>query len=166
MAETAHRYCEECGEPLSDLHPDNVHTNRVGCIRAMGKHIAQLSNREFLRDKPVIGEYCIEGEVWPGLSKLIEEAGEVQQVCGKIVGCHGAVDHWDGSNLRQRLEEEIADVIAACRFVIQINVLDNNAIMKRSATKYDRFMEWRKGNGKEPQSTDTATDKSTDGKVQ
>lgn len=85
---------------------------------------------------------------WPGLSKLIEEAGEVQQVCGKLIGSQGKVDHWDGTNLLVRLKEEIADVMAACEFVIEANELDAEGIWIRSQEKVQRFREWHRNQTK------------------
>jgi NTP pyrophosphatase (non-canonical NTP hydrolase) len=61
--------------------------------------------------------FSIGSDIWPGLSKLIEECGEVTQVVGKIIGAHPNVDHWDGTNLRERLQEELADLSAAICFV-------------------------------------------------
>ena len=54
--------------------------------------------------------FAIGALVWPGISKLLEEAGEVVQVGGKLLGTDGAEGHWDGSNLRTRLEDEIAEL--------------------------------------------------------
>jgi NTP pyrophosphatase (non-canonical NTP hydrolase) len=89
-----------------------------------------------------MGEFAIGSKVWPGLSKLIEEAGEVQQVCGKLLGTGGEHAHWDGSNLRERLEDEIADLIAACRFVQDANQLDSVRIFERIGTKLATFHMW------------------------
>ncbi len=88
------------------------------------------------------GPYSIGSRHWPGLSKLIEEAGEVQQVAGKILGTGGRVDHWDGSDLRLRLQEEIGDLVAACLFVAEKNNLDVQAIADRVGVKYARFLSW------------------------
>lgn len=88
------------------------------------------------------GDYSIGSAKWPGLSKLIEEAGEVQQVCGKLIGSGGNVDHWDGSTLNLRLEEEIADLLAACHFVGDVNGLDWRRIYRRSTQKLTQFHKW------------------------
>lgn len=34
---------------------------------------------------PKVSDYCIGSDVWPGLSKLIEEAGEVQLTCVRTI---------------------------------------------------------------------------------
>jgi len=88
------------------------------------------------------GDFSIGSKIWPGVSKLIEECGEVQQVCGKLMGTGGEVDHWDGTNLRQRLEEELADMFAAARFVAFRNGLDAKAIQERCAEKLALFTKW------------------------
>jgi NTP pyrophosphatase (non-canonical NTP hydrolase) len=77
-----------------------------------------------------------------GRAKLIEEIGELGQVLGKIEGMYGALDipHWDGAGtLRGRLEEEIADVLAACEFVMRKSNLDRNAILDRKLNKLAIF---------------------------
>lgn len=79
---------------------------------------------------------------WNGLSKLIEECGEVVQVGGKILGIRGKINHFDGSNLKDRLGEEISDVLAATIFVVDKNKLNRNGIMKRVEEKLQKFNEW------------------------
>lgn len=70
------------------------------------------------------------------------KAGEVQQVAGKIIATDGERQHWDGSDLLTGLEEEIADVIAACQFVRDLNRLDGDRIARRVFEKYERFIAW------------------------
>lgn len=86
--------------------------------------------------------YSIGSQHCPGLSKLIEEAGEVQQVAGKIIGFGSLGVHWDGSDLRQRLEDEIADCIAATDFVVEVNNLDWDRIEARRRAKLATFRGW------------------------
>lgn len=86
--------------------------------------------------------FAIGSKLWAGLSKLIEEAGEVTQVCGKLLATGGNPEHWDGSNLRLRLEEEIADLTAACDFVRQVNGLDQERIASRVQEKLALFKKW------------------------
>lgn len=80
--------------------------------------------------------------VWPGLAKLIEECGEVQQVAGKLIATGGAFEHWDGTDLRDRLIDEIADLRAAIRFVIVFNDLNMEAIREREEEKMETFEGW------------------------
>lgn len=86
--------------------------------------------------------YAIGSEHLPGLGKLIEEAGEVQQVAGKILGAGGLVQHWDGTDLRERMIEELADLAAAASFFAANNNLDLAAIQARTAAKLELFGKW------------------------
>lgn len=88
------------------------------------------------------GPYGIGSDMWPGLSKLIEECGEVIQVAGKILGTGGTAAHWDGTDLRERLTEELADLGAAMAFVGDHNDLDADALTERMDTKYALFEQW------------------------
>jgi NTP pyrophosphatase (non-canonical NTP hydrolase) len=80
----------------------------------------------------------------PGFSKLTEEMGELQQVIGKIEGFGGFGVHWDGQNLGESLEKEIADVLAAIEFVTAKNIdhLSRQRISRRKWVKYERFRMW------------------------
>lgn len=78
-----------------------------------------------------------------GLSKLLEECGELSQIAAKKLACMNTDDHWDGGgSLRRRMEEELADVQAASALVIQTFGLDENAIRERSAAKLALFQKW------------------------
>lgn len=90
--------------------------------------------------------FSIGSKRWPGISKLIEEAGEVVQICGKLMGSRGEIQHWDGSNLKLRLQEEIGDVQAACDFVIEFCGLDGHAIALRRLHKRELFVRWHETN--------------------
>lgn len=90
------------------------------------------------------GPYSIGSNHWPGLSKLVEEAGEAQQVLGKLLGTGGEVQHWDGSDLRQRLVEELGDLIAAISFFVAANGLDVEQLDKRSKDKLVLFESWHR----------------------
>lgn len=95
-----------------------------------------------------MSRFSIGDSEWPGISKLVEECGEVQQVCGKLMGTRGEAEHWDGSNLRERLQEELADVMAACRFVVDANGLDLDYVMKRAGNKHALFFKWHRAESK------------------
>ena len=92
------------------------------------------------------GDFSIGATVWPGLGKLIEECGEVQQVAGKLIGSHGASTHWDGTDLRDRLADELGDLLAAIGFVLAENGFEvspfSDRIAERSATKITQFEAW------------------------
>jgi NTP pyrophosphatase (non-canonical NTP hydrolase) len=84
--------------------------------------------------------------VWPGLAKVIEEAGEVQQVAGKLIASDGESDHWDGTDLRERLEDEMADLIAAATWMAAYNDLDAVRMETRVDRKLTLFDEWHADN--------------------
>jgi NTP pyrophosphatase (non-canonical NTP hydrolase) len=90
------------------------------------------------------GDFSIGGALWPGTSKLLEETGELQQVLGKLIGSGGKTNHYDGSDLRLRLIEEIADVIAAVRFFQEVNMTDaeRSKIAERVERKFALFQQW------------------------
>lgn len=78
-----------------------------------------------------------------GLAKLIEECGELIQAAGKRLAYYTTDTHPDGGPpLTKRLEEEIADVIAACNLVIKLNNLDERAVHSRALQKLDLFLKW------------------------
>lgn len=87
--------------------------------------------------------YSFGSDVLPGLSKLVEEAGEALQVCGKILAKGGAVQHWDGTDLAVRFQEELADLQAAIKFVIEANGLNEQKIGVRRAKKLRMYWKWR-----------------------
>lgn len=90
------------------------------------------------------GPYSIGSSHWSGLSKLVEELGELQQVLGKILGTGGEVHHWDGTNLKDRLVEEMGDARAALTFFADHNLdIDSRRkIGAREVTKLALFNEW------------------------
>lgn len=79
---------------------------------------------------------------WPGLAKLIEECGEVIQVAGKIMATNGESAHWDGTDLRTRIQEEIGDLVAAIAFVGEHNDLDLESVEERIEKKSELFEKW------------------------
>lgn len=89
--------------------------------------------------------FSIGSTTWPGTSKLIEECGEVLQVLGKLIGTGGASAHWDGSDLEQRLTEELGDLSAALHFFVTTNGLDWSAINERKSAKWAKFYQWHEG---------------------
>lgn len=85
-----------------------------------------------------------------GISKLVEEIGELQielgqlqQALGKKLACMGTDEHWDGGPaLSQRIEDEMADVTAAMILVRNKLDLDGERIYDRAKTKLDTFNAW------------------------
>jgi hypothetical protein len=100
------------------------------------------------------GSYEIGSDNWPGLAKLVEEIGELNQVLGKIMGGGGDTTYWDGTDLRVNLTEELADVEAALLFFSESN-LDKLRINgefygpynARVQYKLGKFYEWHMKNG-------------------
>lgn len=79
-----------------------------------------------------------------GLSKLLEEIGELGQVAGKKLACMDTEIHFDGSNLHERMEEEMADVLASIEFVRKKFGLNKQRINERAIDKIATFMSWDK----------------------
>ena len=95
--------------------------------------------------------FAIGAATWGGISKLTEECGEVVQVCGKLLGSFGNPMHFDGTDLRDRLESELGDLLAAIDFVLFVNVgrLDAARVEARRRVKLATFMEWHSKRRKE-----------------
>ena len=77
-----------------------------------------------------------------GLAKLLEEMGELAQVCAKKLAYFDTDEHPDGSSLKQRMESEMGDVLAAINFVIFQFKLDGHEIRARSTEKLHLFNKW------------------------
>lgn len=144
--ETEEARREDSLEPPADW----VHANDEALdALAAGDHVVAIDryahadgSRECRPVGPATGPYSIGSDRVNGLSKLIEECGEVVQAAGKVIGLGSLGPHWDGTNLETRLEEELADLLAAADFVIVRNGLDRRAIEARRVAKRDRFETW------------------------
>lgn len=93
--------------------------------------------------------FAIGDKEFPGISKLIEEMGELLQTCGKLMGTGGQAAHWDGSNLHDKFREEFADLSAAIMFIGEHNELLTNmtdaqrkVLDARVEKKLERFKRW------------------------
>ncbi len=98
--------------------------------------------------------FAIGDKEWPGLSKLMEEAGEVIQVGGKLMGTRGEVLHWDGTYLDQRLAEELGDLMAAIEFFVTTNFASSSHYMRfinQAKMKLELFRKWHAENPKLPE---------------
>jgi len=89
--------------------------------------------------------YYIGSDEWNGLSKLIEELGELQQVCGKLIGSQGEANHWSG-DLNAKFVEELGDVYAALDFFVDMNFSPEiqKDIYQRAFIKNTTFRKWDK----------------------
>jgi hypothetical protein len=93
--------------------------------------------------------FVIGTDEWPGVAKLIEECGELSEVLGGLVQVLAKLIafpdqlHPDGTDIIERLHEEIADVSASIDFLVANNRgLDPSKIGKRAAMKLERFRQW------------------------
>lgn len=78
-----------------------------------------------------------------GLTKLIEECGELTQIAAKKSAFMDTDIHPDGAgSMKARLENEIADVMAACIFVASTFDLDEERMKTRTDEKMQRFGAW------------------------
>ena len=100
------------------------------------------------------GPYSIGSDLWPGLSKVVEETGELSQVIGKLMGAGGELAHWDGTNILDRLHEELADVSAAIDFLITNTQLDRSVIVRRMKVKRETFQTWHDNDSAKNASTE------------
>jgi len=91
----------------------------------------------------MIKPYCIGSDEWNGLSKLIEELGELQQVCGKLIGSQGESNHWSG-DLHAKFIEELGDVYASLDFFVDMNFSPEmqKDIYTRAFVKNTTFRKW------------------------
>lgn len=98
-----------------------------------------------------------------GLAKLIEECGELTQVAGKKLACYSDNAHWDGTDLGERMCEEMGDVLAAIVFVQLKLGLDSEAITNRFATKLALFREWDADRTNNAKGVDGAVERGSSG---
>ena len=87
--------------------------------------------------------FFIGAKKWPGITKVMEECAEVIQVCAKLQAALGEILHWDGTNLKERLEDEIGDAYAAFDFVIHHSGLNPAKIAARRREKRALFEKWQ-----------------------
>lgn len=89
-------------------------------------------------------DFAIGSLLWPGTSKVLEEAGELIQVLGKLQAVGGDLEHWDG-DLHPRLVDETADLGAALRYFSYQNFskeVMRHHLIPRAEAKYRLFLEW------------------------
>lgn len=96
--------------------------------------------------------FLIGSDKLPGLSKMVEEMGELNQAIGKLMGYGRFGIHWDGKPLKQSILEEMADVEATLEFFRTRNKLDKKFIKKRAKEKLKKFNRWHKNiqGGRDP----------------
>lgn len=68
------------------------------------------------------------------IALILEEAGEIVQVCGKILR-HGFESEFEGSTNRKKLEKEIGDLRSAVLLAIRAGDVADNKIEMAKAKK-------------------------------
>jgi NTP pyrophosphatase (non-canonical NTP hydrolase) len=141
-----HRRHRLCGVHVKPSDDDFERARRYADARARGVWIGgcdEASERVLLY---LLGKarsrFAIGAEHWPGISKLMEEAGEVVQICGKLLGTYGETKHWNCPDLKARLEEELGDLLAAADFVQMKCGLDMTRVDKQRRKKRLLFEKW------------------------
>ena len=87
--------------------------------------------------------FAIDAEKYGGLAKVVEEAGEACQAIAKLMATFGEPNHWDGSNLDDRIRDELADLAAAIDFTIFNNgEFDWSTFTARREKKKALFLKW------------------------
>jgi len=77
------------------------------------------------------------------MGKTGEELSELAAVVNRIqIQGIDSVDPSSGKTNRQRLEEEMADVMAQCRVTIEVLGLDESAMHMREIEKRRQMAEW------------------------
>jgi NTP pyrophosphatase (non-canonical NTP hydrolase) len=78
-----------------------------------------------------------------GLTKLIEECGELTQIAAKKIAYPDTDAHPDGEgSMKERLEDEVADVMAAIAFVAEKFKLDEGRMFARGDAKRKLYQQW------------------------
>jgi NTP pyrophosphatase (non-canonical NTP hydrolase) len=93
--------------------------------------------------------FALADKEWPGTSKLIEECGEVLQVCGKLMGSRGDTNHWSG-DLRAKFVEELSDLSAAMAVFITLNMTDEEIAQMdvQTMAKMQKYFQWHENDNK------------------
>ena len=78
-----------------------------------------------------------------GLSKLMEECGELVQICAKKLAYYHTDIHPDGKgSMKNRMMEEMGDVLAAVYFTANKFEIPDEAIFERADKKLQLFKSW------------------------
>lgn len=102
--------------------------------------------------EPPTTKFAIGAQRWAGLSKVIEECGEVVQVAGKLLATYGETRHWEGPDLAQRLQDELGDLSAAVIFLVEHSPeLNGDIISARAQYKLDLFEMWHTNSDPSPE---------------
>lgn len=87
--------------------------------------------------------FAIGDKVYPGLSKITEESGEVLEVIGKLMATGGGRRHWSGRDLHVDLMDELADLQAAIDFFMgDCTREERGQFAERRVAKLNLFRKW------------------------
>lgn len=79
-----------------------------------------------------------------GVAKLIEECGELTQILGKKLAFWHTDEHPDGKgSIKERIEAEMGDVLAAIEFTRQQLGLNADHIERQRLYKHSLFDGWQ-----------------------
>jgi len=84
--------------------------------------------------------FAIGADEYPGVGKLAEESGELVQVVGKLMA-YPDEPHPDGTDLRERLINEMGDALGAIWYAADANGL-RDAVEARASRKHALFITW------------------------
>lgn len=90
--------------------------------------------------------FSIGQTVWPGLAKVLEESSELNVVLAKLIATRGNPNYFDGRNLLDEVEDELADLLAAVDFFVKYNSLNSTKIVTRQYEKFGLFCDWHEEN--------------------
>lgn len=79
-----------------------------------------------------------------GLTKLLEELGELAQIAAKKSAYINTDLHPDGKLMMPRMAEEMGDVLGAIAFVMEEFNMDEDFILERAEKKFNIFTNWNK----------------------
>jgi len=94
----------------------------------------------------------IGSETLEGATKVLEEMSELGVELAKALAMGHMGKHWSGRELKKKIEQEIADVLATLSFFVENNDIDHEAIDKRCNKKFKKFCRWQKNikEGRDP----------------
>jgi hypothetical protein len=95
------------------------------------------------RRRALVGRFNFGSAVLPGMSKLVEECGEVLRIAGKLISTNGGWLHWRDPNLHTELMQEMADTYAAIEFMVEhAEEIDAARFRERVLDKTKLFETW------------------------
>lgn len=133
-------FCQVCDRLLTD-HDDVLAPLCLEEFAVRLKAFEERLNRLSMEELMTQGNFSIGSKTWSGAAKIIEEAGELSQVIGKLIGTGGNTHYFDGTELEPRLIEELGDLSAAIDFfrIVNFSQEQNELIARRKHEKLQKF---------------------------